>query len=128
MQQEVVEKALLVRDLRQALDRNELDLFYQPVVNKHLEISGFEALLRWFHPKYGTVSPDKFIPLAEKSGLILPIGQWVLEKACKQLAEWSKEEHKKDWRIAVNVSTKQLNKDDLVSMIEQVLNQTNARS
>lgn len=126
MQQEVIEKALLVRDLRQALDRNELELFYQPVVNKHLEISGFEALLRWFHPKYGTVSPDKFIPLAEKSGLILPIGQWVLEKACKQLAEWSKEEHKKDWRIAVNVSAKQLTQDDFVSTIEQVLNQTNA--
>lgn len=126
LQEEAIERALLVRDLRQAIERKELVLFYQPVVDAQKNIIGVEALLRWFHPKYGLVPPDKFIPLAEKSGLILPIGEWVLTTACQQLVEWQQDSQRKHWRVAVNVSAKQLGHDDFVETVRNTVITTGA--
>lgn len=126
LQEEAIERALLVRDLRQAIERKELVLFYQPVVDAQKNIIGVEALLRWFHPKYGLVPPDKFIPLAEKSGLILPIGEWVLTTACQQLVEWQQDLQRKHWRVAVNVSAKQLGHDDFVETVRNTVITTGA--
>src|SRR5205085_3279165 len=90
----------LERDLRAALGNNEFVLHYQPIVNiEHNEVSGFEALLRWRHPRRGIVSPGDFIPLAEDTGLIVPIGEWVLRQACADAATWP--DHV---RVAVNLS------------------------
>lgn len=106
-------------DLRSAMFNNELVIFYQPQFNGELnEIIGFEALLRWQHPTKGMLAPDKFMSIAEASGLIVPIGAWVLEEACKQAAEWSKKSTK-PYRMAVNLSALQFNHKNLS---EQVLN------
>ncbi|WP_276309327.1 putative bifunctional diguanylate cyclase/phosphodiesterase [Marinobacter fuscus] len=126
LQAETVERALLVRDLRQAVDNDEFKLFYQPIVDTHREVKGVEALLRWFHPKHGMVPPDRFIPLAEQTGLILPIGQWVLETACAQLAAWQQDMQRKEWTIAVNVSGRQLNQTSFVGLLRRVLQKTGA--
>lgn len=128
LQTETIERALLVRDLRQALEKGELVLFYQPIVDAQQHISGVEALLRWYHPKHGVVLPGKFIPLAEKNGLILPIGQWVLETACAQLAEWQQDPGREALIIAVNISARQLNQTNFVDTVKRVLAQTGARA
>lgn len=104
--------------LRRAIDADELEIYYQPQVDVYtMQITGFEALLRWNHPKMGMISPAEFIPLAEESGLILPIGDWVMVTACYQAKVWQKTfgEH---LRMAVNFSARQL-KDD--AMVEKVL-------
>jgi diguanylate cyclase (GGDEF)-like protein len=90
----------LERDLRRALQKGEFELYYQPQLNlEREEISGFEALLRWNHPERGLVTPDDFIPLAEETGLIVPIGEWVLRQACAEAAKWPK-----GLKVAVNLS------------------------
>ncbi|MGY8872289.1 MAG: two-component system response regulator [Pseudomonadales bacterium] len=105
-------------DLRSAMLNDELVIYYQPQFNAELnEIIGFEALLRWNHPIKGLLSPDKFINIAEASGLIVPIGGWVLEQACKQAHEWS-QRSAKSYRMAVNLSALQFNHKNLS---EQVL-------
>jgi len=101
----------LEQQLRQALGRGELRLAYQPQHLADGRLVGFEALLRWTHPKFGEVPPSKFIPLAEECGLILPIGKWVLEEACHQCAVWRARGHA-GLRVAGNVSTVQLNQVD----------------
>ncbi|WP_417617888.1 putative bifunctional diguanylate cyclase/phosphodiesterase [Oceanisphaera sp.] len=128
LQAKAIEQALLVRDLRQAIDNNELALFYQPIVNARQQIEGVEALLRWFHPELGMVPPDKFIPLAEKTALILPIGDWVLKTACSQLAAWHEDPRQQDWTLSVNISGRQLNQAGFVDTIKSVLAQTGARA
>ena len=105
-------------DLRSALFNNELVIYYQPQFNgEDKEIIGFEALLRWNHPTKGLLSPDKFMSIAESSGLIVPIGAWVLEEACKQAHEWS-QKSTKSYRMAVNLSALQFSHKNLS---EQVL-------
>lgn len=126
MQKAAFEKALITRDLRQALDNNELALFYQPIVDAHQEVKGVEALIRWHHPKYGIISPAKFIPLAEVSGLITSIGEWVLTTACEQLVEWQKDPVKSLWRMTVNVSANQLSQVDFVATVINVITKTQA--
>ncbi|MCA1471448.1 EAL domain-containing protein [Bradyrhizobium sp. IC3195] len=107
----------LERDLRKALARSEFELHYQPFVNlKSGETCGFEALLRWHHPERGLVSPGEFIPVAEETGLILPLGEWVLRTACAEAAKW-----RSDLKIAINLSPAQFRSKELVSTIVSAL-------
>ncbi|MAZ04719.1 MAG: bifunctional diguanylate cyclase/phosphodiesterase [Sneathiella sp.] len=110
----------LAMDLRHAIERDELELYYQPqndVMTGNL--IGFEVLLRWNHAERGLVSPDNFIPIAEETGLIVPIGEWVLRTACECASKWSK-----PYKIAVNVAPAQLTSGDLPAKVRQILKET----
>ncbi|ACK71527.1 diguanylate cyclase/phosphodiesterase [Gloeothece citriformis PCC 7424] len=110
--------------LHRALENQELSLYYQPQVKiKTGEITGIEALLRWTHPELGQVSPHKLIPLAEQTDLIIPIGQWALKTACQQSLDWQKLGIK-PLPIAVNFSARQFQQPNLVTLINQVLEET----
>lgn len=110
--------------LRKALENKELTLHYQPKVDlKTGRVNGCEALLRWHHPELGLVSPGQFIPLAEETGLIVPIGTWVLEEACRQSLAWQTA-GLPPLRIAVNLSARQLQKGDLATIVSTLLHQT----
>ena len=127
MQAVVMARSALERDLRQAVADNELVLFYQPVVNTERRVTGYEALVRWKHPQRGMVSPAEFIPVAEQTGLILPIGAWVLRTACEQLAAWAHHPDKADLTLAVNLSARQLRHAEFVPDVLQLLAVTGAR-
>jgi len=106
----------MLQDLREALARGQLQLHYQPKVDCHRQrVCGLEALLRWRHPRHGWVSPAVFVPLAERSGLIVAIGEWVVNEACRQLAAWADEGRR--LRVAVNLSVYQLRQRDIVGRI-----------
>jgi EAL domain-containing protein (putative c-di-GMP-specific phosphodiesterase class I) len=112
------------RALLQALARQELVLHYQPqVALTDGRILGVEALLRWQHPEYGAILPETFIPLAEKTGLIMPIGEWVLRKACAQVRTWH-DQGFTDLRVAINLSGRQLERPGLATMVQGVLIET----
>ena len=118
---EARQRLALEADLRRAVEREELCLNYQPQVSAESGcISGFEALLRWQHPERGLVLPNDFIPLAEQTRLILPIGAWVIEEACAQLARWRDAGHP-NVRVSVNLAAVQLADDGLISEVEQAL-------
>ncbi len=110
-------------DLWRALERDELTLDYQPIVSLQTgRIAGFEALLRWIHPSRGIVSPLEFISVAEETGLIIPMGQWVLNQACRQTREWQKRyPQKPPLTISVNLSPKQFMQRDLIDQISLAL-------
>ena len=109
-------------DLRRALERNELELFYQPLVNiGERRVSGFEALLRWRHPVKGLIPPDAFIPLAEETGLIVPIGEWVLRTACREAMGWAVPDGGAPLRVAVNLSAVQFASPGLTEIVEDAL-------
>ena len=111
----------LLQDLRRAADRGELRLHYQPkFVAAGTPAVGAEALLRWQHPELGMLAPDVFIPIAERSGLILPIGDWVLDQACAQLRSWHDSGHP-EWTMAVNLSPLQFSSPSLVDNVRDVL-------
>lgn len=111
----------LENGLRKALELEQLSLHYQPKVNlETLDIMGVEALIRWEHPALGMVSPFEFIPLAEETGLIIPIGKWVLQEACKQSKAWEKN-GLGIIPVAVNISVRQIKDDGFVEMIEETL-------
>jgi diguanylate cyclase (GGDEF)-like protein len=111
----------LMLDLGHALEQKQLKLFYQPKFRASSgELIGAEALLRWQHPTRGMIPPDQFIPLAEKSGLIIPIGDWVLNEACQQMREWHDAGHT-HLKVAVNLSPQQFNHQDLVQMVQNTL-------
>ena len=104
-------------DLRKAIANDEFELYYQPLVKLETErICGFEALIRWKHPARGTISPLEFIPMAEETGLIVPIGEWALRQACREAATWPS-----DIRVAVNVSPAQFRKPGLVKVVSDAL-------
>jgi diguanylate cyclase (GGDEF)-like protein/PAS domain S-box-containing protein len=125
MQSTGVNIIALEAHLRKAIDREELELYYQPQVNLLTnEISSFEALLRWNNSELGFISPAEFIPLAEDTGLIIPIGNWVIDRACLQIMEW-KEKTGKPIRIAINISPKQFMQLDLVRVIKNSLEKYN---
>ncbi|MBV9260398.1 MAG: EAL domain-containing protein [Pseudolabrys sp.] len=119
MDQKLRERRALQHDLRAALERNELQLYYQPQAQINGEVVGFEALLRWHHPQRGAVPPVVFVPLAEESGLILTLGEWVLRTACREAASW-----KKPLRIGVNLSPVQFRHGDLAALVHAVLLET----
>ena len=116
----------LENDLRKAIKNEEFILYYQPIVYlKNNTIQGFEALVRWRHPERGIVSPGKFIVLAEETGLIVPLGFWVLKEACKQMYNWvAKYDNISNWKISVNISSKQLELPNFVAQVKQVLKET----
>jgi len=126
MQSTLDEYSALEADLRLAVQREQLQLHYQPQVDSMRRVIGVEALLRWRHPQRGLVAPDVFIPLAEESGLILPIGHWVLETACALIKAWSAHAATRDLRLAVNVSARQFRQAGFVAEVEQVLSETGA--
>ncbi|MEY2685799.1 MAG: hypothetical protein RJA09_2944 [Pseudomonadota bacterium] len=128
MQSVVLARSAIERDLRHALRDHELLLHYQPVVHANGYVLGHEALLRWKHPLRGMVSPADFIPVAEQTGLILAMGTWVLEQACAQLVRWSRDPHRANWTLAVNLSARQLRQPDFVAELERLLYQTGARA
>ncbi len=116
----------LETDLRTAIHREEFQLHYQPILNlKTRRITAFEALLRWNHPKWGIMAPSEFIPLAEETGLIIPIGHWVLRTACQQIREWQlRYSTQPPLSINVNLSARQFAQKDLVEQIGQILQKT----
>ena len=124
MQTSVLERASLEADLHKALERNELALHYQVQVDHQGVTTGVEALLRWYHPQRGWVSPATFIPLAEENRLIVPIGYWVLRSACEQLAKWSHQATYATLSISVNVSSVQFQQPDFVHDVEALLAET----
>ena len=124
MNASALEKLNLERSLRKALDRDEFVLYFQPLVHGTSgEIIGNEALLRWKHPERGLIAPGEFIPLAEETGLIVPIGQWVIESACKQNVQWQRA-GLPSVPVMVNLSTIQFHDPKLVSKVEDVLRET----
>lgn len=116
----------LETDLRRALERNELTLNYQPFVNLNdFSLAGFEALARWDHPERGAISPADFIPVAEDSGLIVPLGRWAMQTACRQMAQWRRDYGATASKlyVGVNVSGIQLTRDDVVDVVKSSLDE-----
>ncbi len=120
----VFERLTLERSLRSAIENDELVVFYQPKVSiSGRDLIGFEALVRWQHPQLGMVSPAQFIPLAEETGLIVPIGEWVMETACAQAQAWTNAGHP-PIRMAVNLSPVQFRKANLCDVVAEILQRT----
>ena len=114
------------RALGLAITAEQLRLFYQPIVDLQRRVIGYEALLRWNHPELGLVGPEQFMALAEQTGLIVPMGEWVLARACQQLARFSADPERAQLRIAVNLSARQLEQPDLVDSITRMLRNSGA--
>ncbi|EQB40529.1 hypothetical protein M947_01640 [Sulfurimonas hongkongensis] len=117
------EKIKLTESLKEAIEQNQMNLHYQTQIflNQEEKIVGVEALIRWNHPTRGMISPAEFIPLAEESGLIIPLGEWIIDEACKQIKTWKSEKVKKSWRVSINVSSKQFEMDSFVSTIKNIV-------
>jgi predicted signal transduction protein with EAL and GGDEF domain len=119
MDRQLRERRAMQHELRSAAERGELSLHYQPQANMNSEITGFEVLTRWTHPKLGSVPPATFIPLAEDSGIIIPVGEWILREACRQAAAWPR-----PLNIAVNLSPVQFQHGDLPALVHTILLET----
>ncbi len=119
----VFERLKIENELREAIDGEQLTLYYQPIVSvKERRLDGFEALVRWNHPVDGVVNPVKFIPIAEETGLILPLGRWVIERACRDLAAWRRLDPEIErLQVSVNISAKQFLQRDLSDFIVETL-------
>ena len=127
MHERAVTRLTLENELRRSIARGEMGLHFQPIVClKTGKLVGFETLARWFHPDHGNISPARFIPIAEETGLILPLGRWVLEQSCKQMQKWH-EQYPRDadplW-VSVNLSIKQLHDPTLVAQTREMLAST----
>ena len=128
MHQRAVEQLQLENDLRRAIARGEFLVHYQPIVRLETgAVEGFEALVRWEHPERGLLYPDNFIPMAEETGLIIPIGWLVFEEACRQLSAWQKQSSTHPF-VSVNFSGRQFKQPDLLTQVERVLDQTGCRA
>lgn len=131
MKQAISERARLERELRHGIANGELELYYQPQI-EHRQgqdmAVGAEALVRWNHPQRGLISPGVFIPLAEETGLILPLGHWVLEQACRQLAIWQADPQTANLVLAVNVSAAQYLQEDFIEAFKALLHETGVRA
>jgi diguanylate cyclase (GGDEF)-like protein/PAS domain S-box-containing protein len=119
MDKQLRERRALQQDLHSAISRSELDLHYQPQAHIDGEITGFEALARWHHPRHGLVPPSTFVPLAEESGLIVPLGEWILRTACREAASWPR-----PLRIGINLSPVQFRHGDLPRLVHEILLET----
>jgi diguanylate cyclase (GGDEF)-like protein len=119
MDKQLRERRALQQDLRSASAHGELALHYQPQAHINGDVTGFEALVRWHHPRHGLVPPGTFIPLAEESGLIISMGEWILRTACREAASWPRPLH-----IAINLSPVQFQHGDLSRLVHQVLLET----
>ena len=126
MQAVVASRVAMEASLREAIGKDQLVLHYQPQVTDKGQITGVEALLRWLDPKRGMVSPAEFIPVAEETGLILSIGDWVIKIACKQLAQWASQPGMAHLTVAVNVSARQFHQRDFVDRVLLTLERTGA--
>lgn len=126
MQDMLMLRAALEDDLRNSILKEEFQLYYQPQVLNGGDLAGVEALVRWKHPQRGLVSPAEFIPLAEDSGLILPLGNWVLRTACEQISAWENDPEMSQLAIAVNVSARQFYQTNFVGEVLNILKQTGA--
>lgn len=125
MHVEVRERLQLELDLRRALHQDELMLYYQPIVDANTLVTvGVEALLRWRHPTQGMISPGKFIPIAEETGLIIPLGWWVLRTACQQMQQWQQQFPQRPLVVNVNLSIRQFFHPDLLEQVRQTLAET----
>lgn len=114
-------------DLRIALERQEFHLNYQPIVSFNTKkIVGFEALIRWNHPKKGFISPAKFIPIAEQTNLILPLGMWILNSACQQIRQWQDllQDRDPDFTVSINISGKQFEQEDFIEQLDRIIADT----
>jgi diguanylate cyclase (GGDEF)-like protein len=124
MNEKAAERLRLEADLRRAIDRNEFEVHYQPQIDlTHRRLTGVEALIRWRHPELGLISPTQFISLLEETGLILPVGEWVLRQACGQKKAW-RDEGLAVARMSVNLSSRQLNDPNLVATVGRILGET----
>ncbi|WP_138516189.1 EAL domain-containing protein [Rhodoferax bucti] len=123
----VTHRAELESALRTGLEENQFELYLQPQVTEDARVTGAEALLRWRHPVRGVIAPGEFISVAEDCGIIVPLGQWVLEAACRQLARWARTPGFEQMTIAVNVSAKQFHQPDFVESVMDALDRTGAQ-
>ncbi len=121
MQEIVTSRAAMEAELRKALENRQFQLYYQIQVDSFMQPIGAEALIRWAHPERGLVSPLEFIPLAEETGLILPIGQWILDTACAQLKAWRQQDQTRNLVLAVNVSARELRQADFVAHVQDTV-------
>jgi len=126
MQHALEMRSNLEHDLRRALERGQFELFYQPQLDRAGTVLGAEALLRWRHPGRGLVPPAEFIPLAEETGLIVPIGMWVLETACQRLKDWAADPAMCGLQLSVNVSAHQFHQADFVPRLRELLDASGA--
>ena len=128
MVSDLAETSALGRELREGIERGEFFLHYQPQVTSQGRVVGAEVLLRWQQPERGLIPPDEFIALAEKTGLILPLGLWTLGAACEQLAQWARDPQTAHCTVAVNVSAHQLQQADFVQQVQSTLERTGAQA
>jgi diguanylate cyclase (GGDEF)-like protein/PAS domain S-box-containing protein len=128
MQADIETRAALANELRHAITKQQFLLHYQIQVGNRNQPIGAEVLLRWEHPEFGLIPPFQFIPLAEETGLIIPIGIWILQTACAQLRMWQHDPLTRDLTLAVNVSAKQFRQADFIEQVQQILLKSGARS
>jgi EAL domain-containing protein (putative c-di-GMP-specific phosphodiesterase class I) len=120
LQTTVNARAAMEDDLRQAIKKDQFQLYYQPQVNMD-RLTGVEALIRWRHPSRGLVVPDEFIPMAEETGLILALGEWVLNTACTQIAAWKGQKQQHNFGVSVNISALQFRQPEFVEQVLKAL-------
>ncbi|WP_240538668.1 EAL domain-containing protein [Halomonas sp. SH5A2] len=123
---ELEERLTLERELQHAIDHNELCLYLQPQVDADSQVIGAEALIRWQHPERGMISPGRFIPIAEETGLILPLGHWVLQEGCRLLSEWRHTPALQGLQLSLNVSVRQFQQPDFADQVLSVIQQHDA--
>ncbi len=124
LSKQAYDRLSIENNLRQAILSEQLIIYYQPKYSFHsLQIDSMEALVRWQHPDRGLMHPDEFIPVAEETGLIVPLGEWVIKTACRQFSEWRDQGLEVD-HISINVSARQFKQQDLVSIFEEVMDET----